>query len=809
MKLKITSSLIISLLIFTFAIVVHAASSVTVYFNKGTLVFYTTDTAANTGTKYVTTGWIITKNKRNGNPTVGGDYGEIDNMPQTSEYPDPPIPGQPVTTKFEVPETAVNKAMIQAGLGSTADGGTVYLSSIFQVSINGRLQPTKYYSKSAIENAEPWSDMSGFDQYYDIVAPFSSDQYPVNVIYQTQDGTNLNYTPKLLGNYTSGKTVSDTLDKTYTYNGTTYTLVESYISPIADTTQQNFVEDASVTTRNIIQQVGGTDIVAIYKKLNAPLITLTANPTSLQTGQSSTLTATPQNMPSTDHVVIIDQNSKNTLSGQNQVQATTATATDSNAETVSYIAEIVDGTGSIVMTSNSVQVTWSTSGGSGGGSVQPSITLSANPTQLTVGQSSTLTATAQNVPQGDSVAINDINLHNTLSGQNQVQGTTATATSSSAITGIYQAVILDSTGNIAYQSNQVQVIWQKPTNVPPVAKIYVQSPVKVGDDVTLDGGNSYDPDQPNDPNKGIGSYHWTVTGPGKFSGSATGETSTGQFDTAGTYTINLTVYDTDAGDPGTASTTIQVLPPSPTAIDNIGGTEKQNRLVTIDASESTSPKDYPIDWTKTHWTITAISGGTATDIKYSGSLDPNKSNDILFKQPGQYQISVTVTNSLGLSDTNTQTITIAPDEAPDAEEYSPSHTVLRDPNDNDWGTHIVYDCSKSRDQDYIAKRVWYITWDANNNGTFSDDPTLTIDDSTLTLGVWKDITFNGNNYMAEETIVNGYHVLYFKSKLVGNYNFDLQVTEGFGQPTLSQFISPSDYKTDNTFNKPPLSSLPN
>ncbi|SFU95510.1 hypothetical protein [Alicyclobacillus macrosporangiidus] len=101
-----------------------------------------------------------------------------------------------------------------------------------------------------------------------------------------------------------------------------------------------------------------------------PYITLTANPTNLDTGDSSTLTATAVNAPSgSDTIKIIDQSGKSTLGGQNTYTANsstsaTTTATDNNAETVNYVAELLSPSGSVLATSNVVSVTWNAPQGS-------------------------------------------------------------------------------------------------------------------------------------------------------------------------------------------------------------------------------------------------------------------------------------------------------------------------------------------------------------------------------------------------------------------------------------------------------------
>ncbi|KEO80831.1 hypothetical protein EL26_24175, partial [Tumebacillus flagellatus] len=85
--------------------------------------------------------------------------------------------GQYVTTNFVVPVDAVNDALKQAHMEDIQAGDTIYLNSIFQVSINGVLQGTEYTNLDAIRNAKmpggstiPWPNPEDFLQYYDIKA---------------------------------------------------------------------------------------------------------------------------------------------------------------------------------------------------------------------------------------------------------------------------------------------------------------------------------------------------------------------------------------------------------------------------------------------------------------------------------------------------------------------------------------------------------------------------------------------------------------------------------------------------------------
>ena len=126
-------------------------------------------------------------------------------------------------------------------------------------------------------------------------------------------------------------------------------------------------------------------------------------------------------------------------------------------------------------------------------------------------------------------------------------------------------------------------------------------------------------------------------------------------------------------------------------------------------------------------------------------------------------------NGAGLSGMATKTITIDPDIPPVAMFYAPA-SVLRDPSDSDLAAISLADQSYSTDGDNIASRLWQYAYDSDNDGDFSDETWTTLD--------------SGNNTGPV-----------LKAAEVGKYEIKETVTEGFGQDTISNFVSAGDYKT--------------
>ncbi len=295
----------------------------------------------------------------------------------------------------------------------------------------------------------------------------------------------------------------------------------------------------------------------------------------------------------------------------------------------------------------------------------------------------------------------------------------------------------------------------------PTAVITAPNSFEAGSSVSINGYRS------SSPNGAIVYYYWELGG----AVETAMETGSGNvtYLYTGTYDIVLYVMDS-AGEQAYTSKTITVTPPKPKAACFITGSLKENRKFTIDSSTSYSTAAYPINTGLTKWTITPVSGGTVSDIKYEGVLDGNVSRDILIKKTGTYNITLTVYNSLGYSDTITKTIWIAQDAPPETAFFAPE-TVMRDPADSNLAYINVTDQSYSPDGDIISSRVWTYFYDSDNDGDFTDETVMGSIDS----GTDKDIEI--------------------KAPEVGNYKITLKVKEEFGQETIISFVSESDYLT--------------
>ncbi len=160
-----------------------------------------------------------------------------------------------------------------------------------------------------------------------------------------------------------------------------------------------------------------------------------------------------------------------------------------------------------------------------------------------------------------------------------------------------------------------------------------------GENVTLDGSASSD-------NVEVAEYTWTIEGE-----ELTGETVDYTFESVGQYEVTLEVTD-GAGNSATDTVMVTVEDAtSPTA--DIGGnmTVKEGKILTLDATGSTDDGEI-VDYT---WTIDGE--------EYKGSKIP-----YVFEEPGSYDVTLTITDSAGNTDSKTTTVDVEEtEEAADEE----------------------------------------------------------------------------------------------------------------------------------------------
>ncbi|BCG57857.1 hypothetical protein [Paenibacillus sp. URB8-2] len=301
-----------------------------------------------------------------------------------------------------------------------------------------------------------------------------------------------------------------------------------------------------------------------------------------------------------------------------------------------------------------------------------------------------------------------------------------------------------------------------PSGKPPVAVLDVPDTVVAGENFTISGGGSYDPDGT------IKSYVWDTPAVVDAISGKYGETKYPLSAIGTTQTVVLEVVDND-GLSGVTSKKIDVVAPVPQAKVEVRGSLKQNRRVTLHNASRNEADAFPLVESKTKFTVVPISGGSASDIKYSGSLSGVNDKDILFRQPGTYRATITVENTAGYTGTSSTTFVIVPDETPTAL-ISVPREAYRDPGNGNKASATIDDLSFSPDYDYLARRLWEYRYDSNNNGSFDDES-------------WVILSNDNENRLT------------FMPTQVGRYEIKLTVFEEFGQPTIDEFVTDADRRS--------------
>lgn len=226
----------------------------------------------------------------------------------------------------------------------------------------------------------------------------------------------------------------------------------------------------------------------------------------------------------------------------------------------------------------------------------------------------------------------------------------------------------------------------------------------VGDEVTFDASAS------TDPNEDIESYQWDF-GDGE---TATGVTATHVFEEFGTQSVILTVTDsTQSTDTFTQEVDVNAEPEANFEIEP--DTLTVNEVVTLDAGPTVDPDN---DVEEYEWNLG------------EGSIASGETLQFQYNSIGEYTIELTVTDSVGNTDSVSRTVTVT---APPEPEFNiqPSSPVE--------GDTVTFDASASSDPDRdITSYQWVIAEDTTARGsvveeTFEEygtyEVTLTVEDS--------------------------------------------------------------------------------
>ncbi len=313
-------------------------------------------------------------------------------------------------------------------------------------------------------------------------------------------------------------------------------------------------------------------------------------------------------------------------------------------------------------------------------------------------------------------------------------------------------------------------------NQPPVAVLTAPDETTAGSTTFVSAMGSYDPED--GENITYQWHYWQVfdnsNGPVQSAHATRDGTIT--FPDDGRYYVHVAVFDTK-GKSDWKSKIISVKPPKPNAEIRTNGQLKEKREITLDGSQSSSPQAYPIIDSSRRWTIEPMSETFAEDIVTSGSLSGTSSVKVMFKKPGGYRVTYSVTNTRGLSDTKSIVLEIEQDKPPIAELVTASK-IYRDPNNGNRATFDITDESVSPDGDVINQQTTVAVRDTDNDGLFTDESNQT------------PVTINPATGKGS-----------FIAAGVGKYQLMHQVKETFDPGVFASYITAADYLSSNQFTK--------
>jgi len=236
---------------------------------------------------------------------------------------------------------------------------------------------------------------------------------------------------------------------------------------------------------------------------------------------------------------------------------------------------------------------------------------------------------------------------------------------------------------------------------PPVVDAGPDRTVNEDISATFDGSGSSD-------NVGIVSYTWNF-GDG---GTASGITVSHTYSNPGTYTLTLSVDDAAGNGPVSDTLKVTVLDTTPPVADaGPDQTVDEDMLVTFDGGGSSDDKGI----VSYQWNFG--DGGTASGITISHT----------YSTPGTYTVTLTVTDEVGLSDSDTLIVTVRDVTAPVAEAGS-DRIINKD-------ISITFNGSGSSDNAGIVSYQWNFGDGGTGSGitvshTYSTPGTYTV---TLTV----------------------------------------------------------------------------
>jgi PKD repeat protein/KaiC/GvpD/RAD55 family RecA-like ATPase len=299
----------------------------------------------------------------------------------------------------------------------------------------------------------------------------------------------------------------------------------------------------------------------------------------------------------------------------------------------------------------------------------PVASFTYSPSDPLVGETVNFDASASYSPSGSITQY----AWNFGDGTAQVIETDPIASHNYTTAGTFNATLTVTDSNSLTNSTSREIVVSEPVQSPPVADFsFLPEHPLVDEVVVFDGSASYDVDG------SIVNYSWDF-GDGTL---GTGITVEHSFDSFGTYSVTLLVTDND-DNTGQTSQPISVIKNPIASFSYAPAEPVESELVTFDASDSTPEGDVISTFS---WDFGDGSSKTVTSPTTTHA----------FAVAGDYTVTLTVTDSEGLTNTTARDITVFPStplQSPPVADFSflPEHPLVDEV--------VVFDGSASYDVD--------------------------------------------------------------------------------------------------------------
>ncbi len=392
-------------------------------------------------------------------------------------------------------------------------------------------------------------------------------------------------------------------------------------------------------TINCSNSAGGTlDTASVQVIPSAPVVSLTVSPSSIYVNNSSTLSWSATNSPTSCTATGSWSGSKSASGSQG-----TGTLNSTGTRLYSLSCTNAGGTGY----ANNIPLTVTNP-------PAPVVSLNASPISVTVGSNSNLTWSATNSPSSCTAS-------GDWSGNKSASGTSSTGTLSTAKTYSYTLTCSNAGGSDSASASVTAT--SGGASSPPVVSISA-SPTTIG----AGSASTLSWSATNSPTSCTASGSWS----GSKSGS--GSQSTGTIGSAGTYTYSLSCSNSAGSGSGSATVTVVALP---------------SISISVSPSSINTGSSATVSWSVGNSPSSCTAGGSWSGSKASsGSQGTGTINSA-----GTYTYSLSCTNAGGTS-TKSATLTVS-NPAP---VYCSGLTPCYGPNDlashsgpgNCWGWNLTW-----------------------------------------------------------------------------------------------------------------------